>query len=694
LQRQTVDGLLVSHIRYRGFQGNIRANTSPISLDPQAHQALMQLPEVAPWRNAGGVTFSDVLGVQSVRRFYDPLDTSFNARRVARDAFSAGNDVLILGNFALTNSWQEQIANIRDTLQFFKLQYVNDQQFAAKVDAALTRIISLKLRMYGLSTTTITATSATSPFNINDAQVDINNLGTLGAPSEATTRLLNTIGKDSLTLIAPSIRDLSSLITSPPSKDDAIVFITDDRQLRDCARCNLYQAISRTALQDIAVNLYGPRTTGQINPNKINSITFSDLAEVLKPVTNTSSSGIAITANLTATTSIITPTESSAITRTNIVTRLQSVIEQSNWIVIGMLDFNTVYKSTQIFRDFLSQRSDLLRDKKVVLFAFGAPYYLDATEISKLTAYYGIFSRTPIAYETAIRTLFGEFSSAGNSPVSVASINYSIIAQTAPNPNQVIPLVAPDTFTNTAQLQPSQQQIDVKVNDKLKLRAGPVIDRNNRIVPDGTPVQFILTYPAERLDLPIITQPSKSGFAEATITIDRKGNLTARVQSDQATTSYTLRVNTGDTNTQIETIKPTPQPSPSPLPIPTTFVRPTEIPSVTITPTPTVITRVVRANLTGFVLVLLAMGLLGLLTNFALQNTRRVSALYRWRVILWGWIAGWLAYVFVAMGLPGSNQISVNFGWMGGALLALVTAVFVIAVLFLFQFASHLKDTN
>jgi hypothetical protein len=103
---------------------------------------------------------------------------------------------------------------------------------------------------------------------------------------------------------------------------------------------------------------------------------------------------------------------------------------------------------------------------------------------------------------------------------------------------------------------------------------------------------------------------------------------------------------------------------------------------------------VVRANLTGFVLVLLAMGLLGLLTNFALQNTRRVSALYRWRVILWGWIAGWLAYVFVAMGLPGSNQISVNFGWMGGALLALVTAVFVIAVLFLFQFASHLKDTN
>ncbi|HNN12508.1 MAG TPA: glycoside hydrolase family 3 N-terminal domain-containing protein [Anaerolineales bacterium] len=31
-----VDGLLVSHIRYQGFQGNIRAATRPISFDPQA----------------------------------------------------------------------------------------------------------------------------------------------------------------------------------------------------------------------------------------------------------------------------------------------------------------------------------------------------------------------------------------------------------------------------------------------------------------------------------------------------------------------------------------------------------------------------------------------------------------------------------------------------------------------------------
>ena len=46
----SVDGLLASHIRYQGFQGNIRATTAPVSFDPQALTALMQLPEFAGWR--------------------------------------------------------------------------------------------------------------------------------------------------------------------------------------------------------------------------------------------------------------------------------------------------------------------------------------------------------------------------------------------------------------------------------------------------------------------------------------------------------------------------------------------------------------------------------------------------------------------------------------------------------------------
>ena len=45
--------------------------------------------------------------------------------------------------------------------------------------------------------------------------------------------------------------------------------------------------------------------------------------------------------------------------------------------------------------------------------AFDAPYYLDTTEISKLTAYFGVYSTTAPFLETAVRALFREFSPVG-----------------------------------------------------------------------------------------------------------------------------------------------------------------------------------------------------------------------------------------------------------------------------------------
>src|SRR6185503_10037026 len=38
---ELADGLLVSHIRYQGFQGNIRATTRPVSLDAAALSAII-----------------------------------------------------------------------------------------------------------------------------------------------------------------------------------------------------------------------------------------------------------------------------------------------------------------------------------------------------------------------------------------------------------------------------------------------------------------------------------------------------------------------------------------------------------------------------------------------------------------------------------------------------------------------------
>ncbi len=93
------DGLLTTHIRYQGFQGNIRATTAPVSFDPQALTSLMSLPEFSTWRQAGGIIVSDSLGARSVARFYDDTEEEFPHRLVAKDAFLAGNDLLYLIQF-------------------------------------------------------------------------------------------------------------------------------------------------------------------------------------------------------------------------------------------------------------------------------------------------------------------------------------------------------------------------------------------------------------------------------------------------------------------------------------------------------------------------------------------------------------------------------------------------------------------
>ena len=653
----TTDGLLVSHIRYRGFQGNIRATSRPVSLDPKAYQALMSLPEIAPWRNAGGVTFSDALGVRGVRRFYDPLDLTFNARRVAQEAFLAGNDVLTLGSFGLTSSWQEQLANIKDTIQFFRERYVSDQTFAARVDSALTRIIALKLKIFdGIFTLG----------NVND-------LPNLAGSITPSNEMIANIAKSAITLLSPSARDLPALVPAAPGKDESIVFISDDRQIKECLKCPSYPAIPRTALRDIALDLYGPNTTGQVSPSHVSAFTFSDLASYNTRQTAVPSATVAVTRTGVAVSSTapVSPTAGAA------TQSIQSAINGADLIVFAMLDLNPEVKSTKLFRDFLAQSADSLRDKRVVVFAFGAPYYLDTTEISKLTAYYGVYSRIPVFLEAAIRALFGEYPSEGASPLSIKSLNYTLLTETAPDPNQVIPLTAINPISNT---QATAGSLEMKIGDKLKLRAGPIVDRNNHIVPDGTQVQFVLAYPTERVEQQQASISTKDGIAETTVVIERKGTLEIRAQADPAMSSYVIRVNIGDNAASIETIKPTALPTDTPEPTPTATEKPTVPVTTASTPVvpiqqPQVITR---ASIGGFVITMLALIVIALIAILTLNNTNRVRPYLRWRVVLLSWSSGWIGYILYAAGLPGMNGLAEIMGWVGSVIVTVIISTVVL----------------
>ena len=143
----TADGLLVSHIRYQGFQGNISATTRPVSFDPQALAAILSLPEFGSWHDNGGLMVSDDLGTKAVRQFYTS-GANFPAPTVARDAFVAGNDLLDLGNI-VSSDVPNSYSTVLEILAFFAQKYRQDPTFAQRVDSSVLRILSQKYRIYG-----------------------------------------------------------------------------------------------------------------------------------------------------------------------------------------------------------------------------------------------------------------------------------------------------------------------------------------------------------------------------------------------------------------------------------------------------------------------------------------------------------------------------------------------------------------
>ena len=659
-----VDGLLMSHIRFRGLQGNPRAVTNPISLDQQAQKEFMSQKELAAWRAAGGVTFSDALGARAVRRIYETPDAPFNVRLITQNAFRAGNDVLTLGAFGQTNSWTEQRENIKAAIRSFQERYLIDPAFATDVDAAVVRILALKLKLYG------------DQFPASATSVDPD----VAAAIKPNTELAASIAKESVTVLWPGLRDLPSALPAAPGPNDNIVFLTDDRQLRECAKCAAYPAIPTGALRDIALRLYGPRTTNQLNPARVQAFAFSDLVTLSARPAATPTAEPTVTGTLRAAPGAATPGPG--------VPGALAAIDAANWIVVSMIDFDPrASSSAQIFRDFLSQRAESLRDKKIVVFAFGAPYHLDSTEVTKLTAYFALYHRTQPALEAAVRALYGEYGQ-GASPVSVPAISYSMAEQTQADPKQIIPLVplgATDASTRTVG---TPAPLSPRLNDTLRVRAGPIVDRNGRVIPDGTPVQFILAYPTEGVREPQERRvASRNGFAETNITFERKGKLQISARTDTARQSDLIEANISDAAGEVVVSRPTPFPTITSEPPPTVTPRPTETalpPRPTATPPPAPPAR--STLLAGFGLTLMILSGLALAAAllWRLRSPAAPEALIA-RNTLWSWTAGWAIYV--AFGLLAPTATLAGSGWAIATGIAVVTAVITLIVLWRVQLA-------
>jgi beta-N-acetylhexosaminidase len=656
------DGLMVSHIRFRGLEGGRFVTTRPTSVDSQVLQRLLQLPELAGWRETGGVTVSDGLGVRALRRFYDPSEEAFNGRRIAQEALYAGNDVLLLSQFALSGEWEDQVANIKSTIAFFREKYDADPSFQTVVDEAVARILRLKLSLYGGS------------FSLRSSQPS---LSTAGQDTELNREALAAIGRDSITLLSPPSSDLAP---APPTAEDNIVIFTDTREEPPCATCAPVPLIPALAVQDTIARLYGPETTGQINPALISSFTFEQLEE-----------------HLSAPPLVATPeaTSGEEITPTA-VHPIDAALEGADWIIFAMLDPTDDPPQSNAVRRFLAERADTLRDPRLIVLAYDAPYHLDATEISKLTAYFVAFSRTEPSIEASVRALFGEFAPVGASPVSVTGINYDLLEQISPDPEQTITLdyhvVEPveedqPTPEPTPEGQPTPEPPKIEVGDELRFRTSVILDHNGHPVPGGTPVQFFFSYPQEGLEQSI-TAVTQEGIAESTLALDRTGQLDISIQADPVPRTVLLQITIQEGGeTIIERITPTPRPTPVVVPTPTDTPEPEpvieETPEPTITPEETAVVEeevveeeepppaTVNTGPLDLVLALAAAVVVSG-TGYYVTRLSNEPVGQALRAALWCMTGGLIVYVIYMLRVPGAAWLREHSGVWASAWLPLL----------------------
>lgn len=614
------DALMSSHIRYRGFQGDIRQFTAPISFDAEGMKTLTGLPEIAPWRDNGGLIVSDALGVPAVRKHFDPTLESFPHRRIAREAFLAGNDVLSLVQFDLKSIWPDQFANIKDTIFFFRTEYISDPTFAKRVDQAVARILRLKLKLYPEL-----------------------NLDALNVPPDAalavTTQarpVINEIARQSLTLLYPSAEELRVRLPNAPRTDETILVITDARLARECFTDNCQPVelfLPRTVVEDTILRLYGPGATDQVQPDRISSITFSELKLAL---------GGAI-APLSERSEEIAANPEISLSAEEVRQRIQA----ANWLIFAILDVNiSRYSDSDALKLFLSQESGTLRDKKAIVLGFNAPYYLDTTEITKLTAYISAYSKTASHIEAAVRALFGDIGFPGASPVSVEGVGYQLADVLAPNPNQ-------ELVIEPLEIVPESRIVPVSI----RVRVGPIVDRNGHPVPDGTPVEVRAMRDGVQATAEVVD--TAAGLVETVLILTEPGEFQIVAVAGPNTMSERMPISVSappsptPTPTVLLTVTPadtvTPVPSPTPLPAPTDTPAVPAVIEAEVSPPP--MTAAAPRHLDGVdLLSALSATLLAGLLGFWLGQQSRQPLSRRVRLGLWVLIGGLVGYLLYGAG--------------------------------------------
>jgi len=635
----TVDALMTSPIRYQGFQGNIRTTTKPLCFDPQALSQLMSLPALDAWRKNNGVLVSDDIGSLAVRRFFDPTEQTFNARIVARDALLAGNDLLLLGN-VVSSGDPDSTTTILKMIEFFEQKYREDNAFAKRVDEAVFRILSLKLKIY-------------PKFELQKVIPPFEDLENIGKGREITFE----VAQKAATLIDPTAAELENILPTSPQLGEKIVFLTDTYTVKQCSKCPEQTVMPKDALQQAVVRLYGQSAGGQIRSQDLISFSSTEVKAMLEKQRG--------------------------------ITNLEYYLRQARWIVISMLDVKTNRPESLAMRQFISERSYLLRNKNVIVFAFNAPYYLDSTNISKITAYYGLYSKGPQFIEVAARLLFNELRPVpGSLPVSVQGVGYDLISVIAPDAQQVIPLIVESTSKPVETISATESSgigIKLNVGDLVTLRAGEIKDYNGHIVPDNTPVHFIITSKGEVSTIvDELVAATSAGMARATFSLKNPGTYEVSVKSEMAVKSQVIRIEVPGEGIPTQIFQPT------------SMIMPSPIPEMVMVPTPIVVESKTLNKSVQHLLVWIISVIIIFILSWGVYHYGLIQGKVRWSMQagLITMLMGLISYSYAVLKLPGSQEIWEEAGYWTNVVFSIAGSGLSAVIFILYDLLLNKKGEN
>lgn len=629
---QQVDGFQCTNIRYQ--VSTTRLTTPPVCTDSRAAVPLLALDYFIEWRQTG-IMISSPLGTPAIRRHYD--STPFPHRQIARDALLAGNDLLYLDDFG-PQPGDSQLDNIIDVIDFFAERYQDDPVFRARVDQALARILHLKLALYD------------GDFSLGNVLYQVKDIDSIGGSSAP----IFTAALESVTLLSPRRENLPP----PPARDETIVIFTDVRLVQQCSYCPNDPLVRVNALEIAIEQMYGPYAGAQVRPEQVLSFSFSQLDDYLE------GDIVGLAADST---------------QFKTIQRIGEALRDVDWIVLLMLDISPDIPSSAIVRTLLRHESSLVERANVITIALGAPTYLTATEISKFAAYYAVYSHVQPYINAAARALFQETEFSGAPPISLPAIGYDLFEATAPDPNQILQITA-DAINNSPpppERDPAEA-VTLSVGDRVSLRTLPILDRNGHRVPDGTPVEFSITFLTDNLQNRQQTS-TVSGTARMTFAALRPGRVQITVTSDDARRSTTFQIVVEDeavpvlppdaqatqsaaanSDTDASSLPPANNPNPDIVPLnDTDNAREDSTGSAAPLPTSVIAaspTSERRLDALDFVVSLFGLALMSAAGFF---YGRRITLTLDggFRVALGCIVAGLIGYVYYGVGGPGANEL-------------------------------------